>query len=627
MLVGKQQYGEILNRIKQNSTDGGCTVYIFVSPECDALCACVILARMFRAENIRYKVKPAAGFNDLTRANDNLVKNNDELRSIVLINCAGIIEVSTIFDLSMEVSCYIIDSHRPIHLGNIFENQGKVFVFDDTLETIRTSDLPDDDDDLSANESESDDESGSESDSGSEGSQLGKRKRKRSTPERRLRRRILHQYYLYTHYGPAAAMIAYELSKDWSKDSNDMLWYAIVGLTSYYVHGNISHDSYVELLQDLQTEVSAKNSPQGRTIAADDGTEVPVAEDGRITFEEDYRFMLYRYWNLYESMFFSDYIATSLQLWTSPGKSKLDRLIAKIGIPLKDCHQKFSFMSQKLKARLRSSADQCSKEFRLDHLLYHTFRRQDGFSAMVSAADLVHSTTALLECGDTLSGGDNNVGDGSSGGTSGPTGNQEEGTALATANAAEEDARRWEHRFNLAYDSLRSHTLKAGRSGGRCRLYRRGIDMAMQLQQAVFQMATSIIERKQVRNSGPFRYTILQNLTPRESACFVQPRVLARLARFVVSAYRDLGKWCERRAKPYVLCAENPKRNAYVVVGVMCPARFEVEKNFLGRAFRYAAVDVKAQYKHDGFDTAAIELSSPPAHFLSVLHDTLSEKS
>ena len=44
-----------------------------------------------------------------------------------------------------------------------------------------------------------------------------------------------------------------------------------------------------------------------------------VVEDGKITFEEEYRFMLYRHWSLYESMFHSNYVAARLGIWRTSG--------------------------------------------------------------------------------------------------------------------------------------------------------------------------------------------------------------------------------------------------------------------------------------------------------------------
>lgn len=440
-----------------------------------------------------------------------------------------------------------------------------------------------------------------------------------------------------TSYGAPSAVVAYEMTKDTNNDTNELLWLAIVGLTSYYVQGDIDHGRYLQLLQDVRIDVSSKNGPRPKTMTSGEnpdgtgGTEIPVAEDGRIEDRLDYRFMLYRHWNLYDAMTYSDYVATSMQLWTAKGRANLERLIAKIGIPLKDCRQKFAFMSERLKERLRDGIDASARDFDLDEVRFDTFAKRDGFAAPISAADVVYGTTALLECDAIVDAAVERRDEGSA--ESNAETNENQTTTKIDGQGEEkiEDVgdtaslsvpgttmtKRWEDRFNLAFDSLRKNNDL---------VYKHGIARAMRLQRVVFEMATSVIERKRVRNSGPFRYTILQNLTASESSFFVQPRVLARLAKFVVNAYIGQGKWTDRRAKPYVVCVPNETRGTHLVVGVMCPGRFEVERNYLGRAFRIAAIDVGAKYKHDGFDTAAIELGKEtgPTQFLSVLHDTLS---
>lgn len=241
---------------------------------------------------------------------------------------------------------------------------------------------------------------------------------------------------------------------------------------------------------------------------------------------------------------------------------------------------------------------------------------------------MVHSTTALLECDNSTSlnlstASPSRGGSGANTSSSSPSSSPDRSTLETTTKSSlhgdhgeKDDEIRWIERFNLAYDSLRRSSKVT---------YRHGIARAKQLQQVVFQMATSVIERKQIKCAGPFRYTVLQNLTTAESAFFVQPRILTRLAKFVVSAYRDQGKWIDKRARPYVVCVPNEKRNTHLVVGVMCPGRFEVERNYLGRAFRVAADELEAKYKHDRFDAAAIELSmnTTPTQFFSVLMEKL----
>ena len=356
---------------------------LFVAPECDALCACHIITHMLRIEHIQYKIRPASGLMDLQNANETLVKDNEELRTIVLINCTGGFDITKVFpslqakgddeeeeeEEEDQLQCFVIDSHRPIHLGNVYAPN--VFVLDDTLRTISLDNLPMQGSDLSMNESSSGSDDSNDSSSEEEADQDGDdsddsftRKRKRSDKyrDRKSRRKVLNEYYLATSYGAASSMVAYEIAKETSKDTNDLLWLAIVGLTSYYVSGDMDKTRYGQLFLAAQIEVSSKNSDEAKTMITGDtfDTTIPVSEDGRISYKEDYRFMLYRHWNLYESMLYSDYVSTNMALWTAQGKKNLERLIAKVGIPLKSCRQKYAYMSEKLKTRLELRLEDCA---------------------------------------------------------------------------------------------------------------------------------------------------------------------------------------------------------------------------------------------------------------------------
>lgn len=51
-----------------------------------------------------------------------------------MINCGGLGNITQCFTLSEEVKVYIIDSHRPLNLENMFEGNTQVCVFDDSSE-------------------------------------------------------------------------------------------------------------------------------------------------------------------------------------------------------------------------------------------------------------------------------------------------------------------------------------------------------------------------------------------------------------------------------------------------------------------------------------------------------------
>lgn len=53
-----------------------------------------------------------------------------QLRSIVMINCGGMVDTSLYIDPPPNVTMYIIDSHRPLNLDNLFSGT-QVAVLDD----------------------------------------------------------------------------------------------------------------------------------------------------------------------------------------------------------------------------------------------------------------------------------------------------------------------------------------------------------------------------------------------------------------------------------------------------------------------------------------------------------------
>lgn len=57
-----------------------------------------------------------------------------------------------------------------------------------------------------------------------------------------------------------------------------------------------------------------------------------------------FRFMLLRHWSLYESMYYSNYVASKLGTWRAKGQEKLKELFAKMGFPLDESKQKYPFM-------------------------------------------------------------------------------------------------------------------------------------------------------------------------------------------------------------------------------------------------------------------------------------------
>ncbi|KAI0387632.1 CDC45-like protein [Hypomontagnella monticulosa] len=108
-------------------------VLILVALEPDALCACRILTRLLKHDYIPHKIQPVAGYGDLERAGQDLVSPMMETRGgsggvVVCLGVGGMVDMGTILGLEVEgddssfggVEVWVIDSHRPWNLGNVF---------------------------------------------------------------------------------------------------------------------------------------------------------------------------------------------------------------------------------------------------------------------------------------------------------------------------------------------------------------------------------------------------------------------------------------------------------------------------------------------------------------------------
>ncbi|KAJ0395018.1 hypothetical protein ATCC90586_002784 [Pythium insidiosum] len=403
MLWPREEFHAAYGQIKHDGIQsGGTSILVLVALDVDALCACEILTGLFKADFLSYTLLPVRGYEDILRIRDTRLRDAEgnvkasDLRSVVMINCGAIVNVTQLLLLPREVKCYIFDSHRPIHLANIYDANQQIVVFDDGAQSI--DDFPADgsdidNDDLDASDEDDDDEEdGDDDDDGDEGedartddeegdegeaevdfgaaktaedgaeseaiggdggeddnedetqlppdgdamSPSSDKKRKRSdlsdgddedatedavgspkkakddenadsvdeppsqggdvenekTARRRRREEIL-RYYRGSFNGAPAATIAFELAQQLNASHRDLLWFAIIGLTKQFVLEEIDSDNYNLMIHRFQDEVLAldTSSVSGGPAESDEVVN-PAYDHGRITFEEEYRFIL-----------------------------------------------------------------------------------------------------------------------------------------------------------------------------------------------------------------------------------------------------------------------------------------------------------------------------------------------
>jgi len=618
MLVFPEHLNKVFERIRDAYAQSETPILILTAPDCDSICAARIFVARLRTEGITYQIEPVQGYRDVDSVKDKIVLprlETGEMHSVVMINCGAVIDILTHFfgetgDVPEELTFYVIDNHRPFHLNNV--HCGKNVLLLEEEGGKRAEDYPEPVEDLSDEEEDEDDFFGDEElaeqeefAEPSEGSRKRKRLTKRTDNEARRKRKKLElkekQYYSHGEYGASSAGLLLRMAQSLTKEDNDMLWCAILGLTDLFIHDHCDRDKYNDAKGKLKSLVIQMNKPPAKEKQADgtmmvppdflvntqrsDGQEsaeigidntVVSRRSGHIQESQEFRFFLMRHWTLFKSMYYSRYVASQMGVWKEKGKENLDEMLARMGLSIAETTCPFMKMMRQAKEKLnehmqeylKSSHAGLFEEFRMGRdLAYESFTRQCG-NIPTSAADIVHAVTALLE-----------------------------DDAYMHVDAVEKEGNhtKWRECFNNAFDCVS----KANRE-----MFNKGIEAAKRRQEDIFIMGTGLIDKQQVRT-----YPYIRTATIEQKSNFTTPLSLCKLALFVVDAFA-----CTRKnyvAKPFILAALVDANNSYLVAGVP-PRRAHEQRprNCFSKAFREAADSVGARYRHDGFEASVIEIQT-----------------
>lgn len=92
----------------------------------------------------------------------------------------------------------------------------------------------------------------------------------------------------------------YALVRALDRIDNDLLWLCLVGVTDQYMRAHISDVFYASCYTELAACVESLNLQNGAV--------------GSIQQSFEPRFLLFRFWSLYESMVHSDFVVARFQL-------------------------------------------------------------------------------------------------------------------------------------------------------------------------------------------------------------------------------------------------------------------------------------------------------------------------
>lgn len=453
-----------------------------------------------------------------------------------MLNCGGTIDIVELLEPPEELIFFVLDSHRPFDVCNIYsESQIRILnkpneddeipeyheIFREESED-EDADAPapadDDDDDNEVNNTDEEEEVG-------ESRQSKRRrlneeviiKRRERREWERTRDTRLFNYMQYSYYSRSSAVLVFEMAWKMSKDNLDIVWWAIIGSTEQSIIGKI--EERLSILEDgnLQGHVSRLTHQHGIDIENQSQSTV------RITYDKDLQLPLYRHWTVDASLRHSTTAAVSLRLYSIRGEKRLKEFLVEMGLPLDQARQKFTAMDLNLRHEFQQMVSKLATKYNIENIVGTSFTLQYGYRFKYCASDVVYGMLALME-----------------------STTKDRPPQLCFLDALD------------CLSRVKKDTLELG------------IVKAKLMLTNIFKSSQSILEMKQVRNSGTFLYVIIPDGTL-DSKLFVHPNSLIMLAQFTLRAYVEQKKTRQRNILTFPLIASavfDPDNDTCIVVGI-----------------------------------------------------------
>ncbi|KAK9876014.1 hypothetical protein WA026_011131 [Henosepilachna vigintioctopunctata] len=533
----------------------GKRIFLMVHYDIDSICCCKILQSLLRHNHILYSLAVIRGIEDFKTA---FRENCEDVKYFVLINCGGTVDIVELLEPEEDVIFFVLDSHRPIDLCNIYSND-QIRILSPPEEEAEVPKF----DSVFREESDEEDDVESTSGAGSDDELEGRAAKRRRLGEEELvkrrekrlwednRSKLLFEYSQFTYYAKASSIFMFELAWSLNKDDKDLLWLAIVALTEQMLFGKLEDSKYNFEIANLQAHATRLHNRSNDS---------EVKASLKITFEKDLRLVLHRQWSVDNSLRYSAFTACRMKLWSLKGDRRMQQLLAEMGLPLIQSKQAFSSMDLELKKEFHGSIEKLSEKYNLEDIVYPTFILQYSYRNNYSAADIVYTLLAVLE------------------------------TAPKSKNL--------EECFNDAMECLPRPKKE---------ILTVGVGRAQTLFKVMFKIVQSALEMKQIISAGPFVYYIIQEGFL-EWYMFSNLHVLALLAQFILKAYVSMSRNRKANQLPLIVSAPKNIENGTCVILGIPPLCENSPKNFFGKAFEKAAETIRSETACDFFDTSYFEI-------------------
>lgn len=401
----------------------------------------------------------------------------------------------------------------------------------------------------------------------------------------------LDKYYgLGTSYSDPVSSLVYNLASELGREDNDLLWNAIVGVSSLELYGRTGSgvglnplsaqggsagwngnrgENIRSVLRDevrrLNPVTDASSVSRNATLGEVWGvipTSALSATDKSIRLSPEPRFLLLRHWSLYESMLHSPYLSAKLHIWSDAGQKRLAKLLAKMGVSLTECKQRYTHMDMELKRGLRERLLKFAPQYGLDGLVPPKsstgdpkdgwgFVRCWGWKACLSAIDAGVILGAILEVGDAKNLNQSAL----------------DSSNFVGANDHNEMPSSTQEQQDLAQEHITSRFWTAYDALGDIDKLVEHISTAQHLHRAILRTGTALIEKKQIRHLRAFRMAVVKEGP--DVQLFTHPGALTKLALWIAEAIVELnGTKGKNKGSELVMAGLDDSRGLYVVVGL-----------------------------------------------------------
>ncbi|OXA61446.1 Cell division control protein 45 [Folsomia candida] len=512
----------------------GKRVLIIANFDIDSVCTVKILTELLKIDGISFSLCPVDGITAMKQAYSDY---RETVSVFVLINCGIALDIRAFFDNLKNKLVFVLDYHRPVHVNNFYDetNQIRILSLDDNFDEGLDSDDDGDDDD----ESEIMDMGDSEDE---DGSRRRGRKRKRRNEHDRERRRavwkekrneLLFEYTQFCYYAPPSSLVALELSWAISRGDIQYVWWTTVALTDALLLEKLPRSEYVQKSTELSLHIAREAST----------TETP-RDCLKVNFEKDLCFLLYRHWNLYDSIKMTPHSACMLKSWSLKGEGRFHEMLGELGLPQVECHRKYASMDVRCRKKVERAFSEpvLRDKYNFNDVTVGTFISEIGFRPAFSAFDSHLACLALLE-NPVLNGSGNVV--------------------------------------DNFLDSL------AALSKKQFDTLDRGIGMAKTHLTAMYNQVKEFLSMNVVTPRGGFLYVQMPEGSP--NVCYFRnTSFLVFLAQFTQRAAVSHVRNRRWSTLPLVLCA--PHLSGYWVIVGIKPLSLELPKNLFGKLFETLAI-------------------------------------